>query len=362
MYAALDYEEAATAYNEGALGLRLLIERSPEILVRALSDGDRALESGDTTAAAEAFGVALIIAPDNPRARAGLQRTEVRDEVVALLERGGRNERSGDHAAAAADYRSALRLDPGSASARAGADRASQAVARSAFSNAMSDALSALDHGDFAQARAALLEAARLRPDAPEVSEALRRVDRVERRQLLAELQRKAEEAEFQEQWQTAAGLYDRVLALDSNLAFAVAGKRRSTIRMELASQIDFVLEHPERLVSDDALADAEGLLATALEIEPRGPDIDRQTVGLNNLVAAHSTFIPVPFRSDNVTDVVIHKVGRLGFFTDKTLELRPGTYTVVGSRPGYRDVRIYLTVRPGAPVPPVVIRCEEAV
>ena len=44
------------------------------------------------------------------------------------------------------------------------------------------------------------------------------------------------------------------------------------------------------------------------------------------------------------------------------TLELAPGSYTVVGTRPGYRDVRREINVVPGATLEPVVIRCEEKI
>ena len=41
----------------------------------------------------------------------------------------------------------------------------------------------------------------------------------------------------------------------------------------------------------------------------------------------------------------------------------QPGTYTVVGSRPGYRDVRRTLTVLPGSGLAAALdIRCEEPV
>jgi hypothetical protein len=62
------------------------------------------------------------------------------------------------------------------------------------------------------------------------------------------------------------------------------------------------------------------------------------------------------------MTSVQIYHVGKLGQFTSQQLELRPGTYTVVGSRPGYRDVRQTLTVKPGAAQATMDIRCEETV
>ncbi len=361
-YRELDYDRAASAYSEAAGALAQIVERGSQVLAGALADGERALANGNSAVAVEAFERALAVDPENGRARTGFQRASVQDEVLALLDHGAQNEGAGDHAAASADYHAALRLDPDSRGARAGVARTSRALADDAFSLRMSEGLVALDQGDTAGARAAFLLAGDLRPTAPEVAEAMRRLDRLQRRQTLAALRKAAESAEGEEDWQAAADLYDQVLSLDSNLAFAVTGKERSQRRMELTRRIDFHLDNPERLVSDDALADAETVLAAALETQPRGPEIDNRTSRLASLVAESSTFVPVAFQSDNLTDVMIYKFGRLGSFTTKTLELRPGTYTVVGNRPGYRDVRIQLIVRPGTAVPTVVIRCKEAV
>ena len=51
---------------------------------------------------------------------------------------------------------------------------------------------------------------------------------------------------------------------------------------------------------------------------------------------------------SDQLTSVTLYRVGALGAFAAKEVELRPGTYTAIGSRDGYRDVRQTFTVRPG--------------
>jgi hypothetical protein len=44
--------------------------------------------------------------------------------------------------------------------------------------------------------------------------------------------------------------------------------------------------------------------------------------------------------------------------FAEKQLNLRPGAYTIIGSRDGCRDVRESILVRPD--MQPVEIRCEE--
>jgi hypothetical protein len=65
---------------------------------------------------------------------------------------------------------------------------------------------------------------------------------------------------------------------------------------------------------------------------------------------------------SDNVTDVTVFKVGRLGVFNSQELSLRPGVYVAVGNRPGYRDVRVEFRVAPEIEMDPVVVQCEERI
>jgi hypothetical protein len=45
---------------------------------------------------------------------------------------------------------------------------------------------------------------------------------------------------------------------------------------------------------------------------------------------------------------VAVIGVGTFGSFTRRDVELKPGRYTVIGSRDGYRDVRRDITVSPG--------------
>ena len=92
------------------------------------------------------------------------------------------------------------------------------------------------------------------------------------------------------------------------------------------------------------------------------GPVLRQQVADLDRLLQVAVTPVRVTLESDNLTEVTLFKVGRLGVFSSRTLELRPGAYTVVGSRPGYRDVRRIFRVTPGSDGAPVVVRCEEPI
>jgi hypothetical protein len=226
----------------------------------------------------------------------------------------------------------------------------------------MSRGLSALERGDTTAARDAFEEARALRPNAPEVTESLLRADRMDRQRRIATLRTDAEAAAGREDWAAAEAAYAEVLAIDGNISFARAGRARAADRRALLDTMEYHLAHPDRLVSDQVLREAEAVLETARQAHPRGPRLDDLTARLDHLIGVAATPVTVPLHSDNATEVVIYRVGRIGTFARTSVQLRPGTYTVVGSREGYRDVRIEVTVRPGGPMPPVVIRCEEEV
>jgi hypothetical protein len=82
----------------------------------------------------------------------------------------------------------------------------------------------------------------------------------------------------------------------------------------------------------------------------------------LEQALAAARTPVAVVIESDGLTEVAVSRVGRLGTLARRTLTLRPGAYTAVGSRPGYRDVRRQFTLSPGGAAVVVVVRCEEAI
>jgi hypothetical protein len=89
---------------------------------------------------------------------------------------------------------------------------------------------------------------------------------------------------------------------------------------------------------------------------------LTRQVQSLERLLRDAETPLRVMLASDNATDVTIYRVGRLGSFERKDVELLPGRYTVVGVRAGFRDVRREITLVPGRDAPTVTIRCEEPI
>ena len=108
-----------------------------------------------------------------------------------------------------------------------------------------------------------------------------------------------------------------------------------------------------------DEVAD---LVAHARGIDATGPRHREQVESLSRLLDEWSQPVRARLLSDRQTRVTVYRIGPLGTFGEHVLELRPGTYTVVGHREGYRDVRRDLVIRPGQPPEPLSVICDEKI
>ena len=354
--AALEHLRAADA------DLAATEKRAAEQLRAALNAGAAALEQGDPVAARAQFERALLIDPANGVAKRGLERVATFGEVSALLAEARAAEERGDRAAAEAAFRKALALDRDARAAREGLARLQAQAGSAAFASAMSQGLDALARRDYAAARVAFERAGKIRPGAPEVADGLAQVERALGDRALAAHVAAAQQAERGERWAEALAEYRKALAIDRNLALAQQGVERSEPRAMLDAELAAYLERPERLFSPDVRAAARATIARARGLDAPGPAFDRQVAAVEALITAAETPQRVALTSDNQTDVTVYRVGRIGTFERKELELLPGRYTVVGMRAGYRDVRRELTLLPGREAPTLAIRCEEPI
>jgi tetratricopeptide (TPR) repeat protein len=278
------------------------------------------------------------------------------------MSQGAQAENDGDLAAARAAYQQAMARDADYRPAVEAHARVSNRLAALAFQAAMTRALTALDNGRLADAGRALQEAATIRPDDIAVRDARQRLAAARQASRLATLRREADVQASAEDWKAAAALYRQALKVDRNAGFASDGLARAQARARLHEQIDHYLERPSRLYSDEPLSNAGELLEGAAAAPAAEPKLARKLTRLQKLVREAGTPLPVSLHSDGKTEVAIYHVGRLGRFETHRLKLKPGDYTVVGSRKGYRDVRKTLSVRPGESAAELVIRCEEPV
>jgi tetratricopeptide (TPR) repeat protein len=237
--------------------------------------------------------------------------------------------------------------------------RAKGLISDAEFHQLISEGLEALHNNDYQLARAKLLKGKSFNPKSREVQDALAQVDLAMRLSRIDELRTEAMKAENSEQWEQALRTYLEVLKIDKNVRFAAHGKERAAKHIRIAKRIDFFLRKPSALESTRQLENAILLLQEIREIEPKGPRLETQFAKLAQLVEAAQTPVEITIESDNLTEVVIYKVGKLGRFAVRELNLLPGSYTLVGARDGYQDVRQKIVIKPGQEPLRIAVECE---
>jgi len=350
---------AGTKYGEAITKARELTDRIEPTLKRLLAEGQTALAEGNAELAQQKLAVALMIDPDNRPAQDGLKRAKNAAVVKRLIEQGAAHEKEGNAAFAHADYQQALRLDPESKEAQLALARVKRLISNEEFQQLMSEGLEALNANNYNLAREKLLKAQSFRPTAQEVKDALAQVDQSIRLASIETYRQKATNAEQAEDWEQALDAYLQVLKIDPNVQFASQGKQRALDHIRIDKRIRFFMQQPAALESDQQLENAIQLLAEIEKIDPQGPQLKGQLAKLTRMVEAARTPIEIIIESDGLTEVAVYKVGKLGRFTSRVLSLRPGTYTVVGTRDGYQDVRRQFTIKAGQDPQRLAVKCQ---
>ena len=361
-YLARDYDIAREEYAAAIEILDPLLEEVDQVFATTFAEAQAALENADAVEALRLFELAVAISPSHAPAQAGFERARNLETVLSLMDQGLAYENNLELEAARESFAKAAELDPAWEPAAVGLQRVLGTIQQMEFDARMSEGLAALTEGDYAGARAAFRMAQKLRPESTEPADGLQQVDQGIRLDRISNLERQAQRQESNEEWETAVETYQSILDIDGNLAFAKEGLARSRQMAALHAQLDEYITDPDSLSAASTMSRATGLVVDITRMPNIGPRLAGQRDELSRLLKRAATPLTVQLVSDNATNVSIYKVGRLGTFETRTLDLRPGKYVAVGSRPGYRDVRLEFQVAPEIDLQPIVVRCEEAI
>jgi Tfp pilus assembly protein PilF len=361
-YRAARYRDAETQYRSGTQQFQQLRDGIPKLLEARLSAADAALNNGDATTAQRLFAEALVIDPSNATALKGAQRAARIDTVLALMSQAASAETAGNSTEATRLYQEALALDGDFTPARSALSALQQKESGKRYAGWVSSGYAALAAGDLQRARSAFQDALKIRPAAKEARDGLQQANFQLSQGGIARSLKNAETAVAAERWQDAVDAYAAALAIDASLSSAAQGKRTAEARAALDAALARIASDPRSLATPKTMDTAQRVLAEADAINPAGPRLKAQTAAAREAINLWRTKVPVIVRSDGSTDVTIFRVGNLGRFEQKSVELMPGRYVAVGQRGGYRDVRVEFSVDPGQSNASVSVQCRERI
>lgn len=171
-----------------------------------------------------------------------------------------------------------------------------------------------------------------------------------------------ASELEKKLKWEASAEQYNKALLIDSSLISARVGLIRTKSKADLENKLNYIINNPMRLSNNNVYQEAKNTYNIAIKIQNPDKNLASQIAVVEQLLEKSSLPIDIEILSDDLTSVTIYRVGDIGHFTNKHLSLKPGEYTLIGSRSGYRDIRKVVTLIPGSQNNKIHVKCIEKV
>ncbi len=352
------FDAAVTTYQRANAQLDELIKLGHLKVSQHLQEANAAINARDPKAAQDALERAAEIQPNHSELAALTARIQVLPQVIDLFRDAKNSELSGRYVEALELYRQIEQLDPLST----GLTNAVAAVQRQALASKVEQTISngfdKLNRRDYDGARRAFNAALQLAPGDTIALGGLQQVAQANDLDLIATHRKDAETAMANQPWQQAMDAYQAILSLDKNIRFAATGLAQATAHQRSHKLLTTISAQPSRLSSQSLFLQAEGILEEAEKLSYAGPVLTELITTTRSLLAQYRDPVEVQLISDNRTNVIVSNVGRLGFFDQKQITLRPGEYTIRGSQDGCRDLLLSVLVVPG--IEPIDVRCQE--
>ncbi len=361
-YRQRQYLPATESYQASLDAMLAISARVEDVFLRHMQLGLEALASDQAAAAVTALELASALRPELPQPQLALDRARNLAPLLVLLEQANEAHEGGGLEQARTLLKQARQLDPQHAGAEVQLHNIEREIARQNFNLAMTAGYQALDDARYDEAKRQFLKARSILPASAETGGALAETRSARTQAQIKAFRQRASAAEQREAWSAAITAYQEILAIDESVVFARAGLIRSQTRARLDKGLRSALAKPERLGEDTIFQNTSRLYQQALALAHKGPLLRRQLQQLNELLEVAQLPVSVLLHSDEATDVTVYKVAHLGTFRRQQLSLKPGTYTAVGVRDGYRDVRRKFTISPNGENPIIEISCTEPI
>lgn len=361
-YRQQEFLKAQAGYNQTLTSFDALLQRATNLYSESIATGEQAILDGDDNLAKESFALATTLKPNDDIAEKGLQRAEVLAQVIAHVTDGKQLQRENQLEQAKEKYLAALALDSESVIAKNQITSVDNAIRDRNFGQQMSLGYAAINNQQYQQAISAFKKASAIKPNASDAQSALVQAENEATLATIANHIKNAENFEANEQWQQALDEFNSALALDNTVVAARVGSIRTQARADIDTKLQGIIDNPQRLTTASVYQEFQEYLKRTKALPNPGPRLQDQITKLDNALVKAVEPVQVRFVSDNQTQVTLYRVEDMGLFSEKQLTLKPGNYTVVGKRNGYRDVRREFSVSADAQQNTVTIQCEEKI
>ena len=332
------FGSSAIKYREINSDLVDLVSTSEGLIENYLKDGFDYLDSERSQDAIDEFERALLIQSDNSDALNGISKAKVLDELLSIMDEISIHISIGELNEASLKMKQAMELDQENQKLIKLQSSLQEMLENAAFNRYITEGYSFLDRDLFDNAIKSFESALALNPESKSAKTGLFETNVKYRNARVKNFYEHAKDMEKKENWSSAKESYEQILLIDDNNADAKIGRARIEQYISIEEQMDRYISKPERLSSRDVMIEV-------LKFESRlnnlmlGPRMNEKFDKIKSLIEDLSMKYQIILFSDGKSEVSIKRAGSLGKFSEISIALRPGEYTFIAKRSGYKTV-----------------------
>ncbi|RED44861.1 hypothetical protein [Aestuariispira insulae] len=357
-----EYKPALTQLAAASKQAETLMAAQKDAFVSAFQQAFDAYREDAYEKAALMIGKALQIYPHSPEASALAQKIETLPEILDLINQAEIARIENKLEKEAALLQAVLELDPDRHEQSNRLEDVVKILRDQRFAAHISNGLAAVERRDARTARDRLAQAAQLKPDSPEINLLGAKITALEKQLRLEAALANYESSSGKDDWQSA---YDALAAVKSenpNNKDVLEGLQLAGKINDSSRALEQLITQEERLSSAKVRDQAEKALFDASIVAPFSPRLRDMAILLEDLVGKYQREIPVLVTSDNLTDIIVVGVGKVGKTTSREINLKPGSYVFEGRRQGFKSKRVELKIPAAASDSAITVICDEPI
>jgi tetratricopeptide (TPR) repeat protein len=281
---------------------------------------------------------ALMVDPHSPEALEVQQEVEKLPHILPLLN-GAKGARAENDLQKEYDnLQQVLRIAPEREEVNDRLQVLAELIKTQKFDMHISSGFAGIANGQAKEAGYHYQEAKKLDPERTELSMLLAQLSALEKSLRVRHYIKQAQQAVRRDDWQQVKIDFARAAKDAPENKTVAEGLRRADHVLGLLARFSQYSKNPYRLAHTDVRKEAERTLVQAKSASSYSFAIKRQAEQLSELITKVNRLIPVTVISDNKTYVSVRSVGKVGVVSQKTVQLKPGTYTFEGVRNGFKS------------------------
>lgn len=326
----------------------------------AMRAAEGALEQDEFEQAKLHITKALSLRPTSVEAQSVGQKIDALPEVLSLVKAVQDARTQNDAEGEMKSLRALLALDPKREGLQARLDNLIIQTLEQRFVGHVKSALVCLEKRDLACAESNGAAAQKIFANRSEVTLLSSKISTLSRELKIERLLADADAAMQGDRWGDALVLLQNASAIDQGRKRIQDGLELAHKLTDLDGALDSYLSAPQRLGADNVANGARAVVAESDTYAQHSAALSAKAQNLKSVLSDYATKVSVLVRSDNLTDISVRGVGQVGRTKARAIELKPGTYTLEGIRPGYKAMLKTLVVPVGAQNLSIEVVCNE--